>query len=659
MKYQRPAFLFIVITVALLVLPSAADGAWFYLHDQPAPQHSNALLMDLNDPSKLTDSRHNLNQGPARWYTAPFEEDQKLFGDASITLYVEAYFLRTDLLPLQFRVLRVFLLDVSPAGVETEIGDTPATPILFLMNDTIKSKTFTIKNIDHTVPAGHSLGIRVEKTVDLLSFFPFSVLSPFFSTDILFDSTVHKSVVKAPLNMTEGGIDIECYSQEQSVKPGQEAVYEIDVWNRGNTKETVTLTHNAPSNWNVTIEPATLQVPPLFLNYTDVTVIPPDNAQPGDFLNFTITAQSQTGTDSLWLNTTVTALTYGVDVRGESGKEGQPGDSVDYSFTVTNTGDLEDTYTLSVTATSGWNATLDAREITLQPGQNKQVMVSVAIPSHAANGTTSQLTLTAQSQQDPDTSDSASVTTTVVLGVTGDEEKSFWESAGPTILFVLFILGVVSLLALAVLLTYYAKKYVEVRCEERMKEIAPGYAADYTITLTNPLERVEGGKHRLNYQLAIGGEIPDTWEVDLDKEVVTLDGGESTQVTLHVAAPQQASLDEWASVDLIVKPVKIRGKTEKINLTTLLREPRIKLQVSQVEHTPQTFKEGDRVVSRVTITNVGEATADHTTIKLLVNGKEKNRIEGLTVPLGGRTEVSIPWVAEPGENRVKIIALQE
>ncbi|MDD3491884.1 MAG: NEW3 domain-containing protein [Candidatus Thermoplasmatota archaeon] len=658
MKFPRPAFLFIVTVATLLVLPGMAHGAYFYLHDQPAPQHSNALLMDMSDPGKLTDSRHDLNQGPARWYTAPLEEEQKLFGDASITLYIEAYFLRTDLLPLQFRVLRVFLLDVSPAGVETEIGDTPATPMVFLMNDTIKSKTFNIKNIDHTLSAGHSLGIRVEKTVDPLSFFPFSILSPFFSTDILFDSTVHKSLVKAPFNVTEGGIELECYPQQRSVKPGQEAVYEIDVWNRGSAKETVTLTHNAPSNWNVTIEPATLQVPPLFLNYTDVTVVPPDDAQPGDFMNCTITAQSQTGTASLWLNTTVAALTYGVDVRGGGNQQGKPGDTVTYDFTVTNTGDLEDTYTLSVTATSGWNATLDTGEITLQAGQSQHVTATLTIPSDATNGSTGQLTLTVQSQNSAER-DSTSVTTTAVLAAGDDDRESFWEGSRSTILFALFLLGAAALLAVAVLLTYYAKKYVEVRCEERMKEIAPGYHAHYTVTLTNPLERTEGGKNRLNYQLAIGGEIPDTWEVELDKEVVTLDGGESTPVALRVAAPERASLDEWASVDVIVKPVKIRGKTEKINLTTLLREPRIRLQVSQVEHTPQRFKEGDRVTSRITIANVGEATADNATVKLLVNGKERNRIEGLTIPLEGRVEVSMPWVAEPGENRIEIVALQE
>jgi hypothetical protein len=248
-------------------------------------------------------------------------------------------------------------------------------------------------------------------------------------------------------------------------------------------------------------------------------------------------------------------------------------------------------------------------------------------------------------------------TTAVIVGGGGGDDPSFWDSTGTKLLFALFIIGVGLLVAIAILLTYYTKKYVDVTAEERMKEIAPGYATTYTLTLTNTLEPSERRKHQLNYQLALNGEIPDTWETDLDRELVTLGGGESTEVTLHVAVPATASLEEWASIDVIVKPVKFRGKTEKLNVATLLRNPRIILKVDQVYHEPEAFKEGDRVVSHVTIRNVGEATADSASVILYVNGREKNRVEELTVPLGGHVDIAIPWVAESGENRIEIKSL--
>jgi len=658
MKSRMPIFSILVVIITALSLSSLVEGAVLYLHDDVAPEHSNAMLMDLQGPSKLSPSMSNLNDGPLRWYTAPFEEDTRLFGDASITLFIEAYFLRSDLLPLQFRVIRIFLLDVSPAGVEIAIGSTAATPIFFVTNNTIKDKEFTINNIEHTIPLGHTLGIRVEKSVDLLSLFPFSVLQPFFSTDILFDSTTATSILEAPFDAATGELELETYPQEQSVKPGEEAIYEIAVRNHGTIRDNVTITHNAPTSWNVTIDPAILEVPEGFLNYCEVYVAPPPDAEPGTYLNFTITAQGQVGIAEIWLNTTVAELTYGITVHGGAGQAGQPGDILSYSFVIDNTGDLADTYTLSLT--SGWNASLSTDNVSLEPGEQQAVTVSITIPQDAANNSKSTLTLTAQSQTSTSRDSSSVITTAIVTADNGGDTNSFWDSTSATFFFfVLFIAGIGILVVLAALLTYYAKKYVDVGCGEQMKEIAPGYAAEYTIMLTNPLEPSEKGKHRLNYQLALGGELPDTWVADLDRELVTLGGGESTEVTLRVVAPMHASLDEWASIDIIIKPVKIRGKTEKVNVATLLREPRVHLKVDDVTHEPATFKEGDRIVSTITLTNVGEATTDSASVLLFVNGREKNRVEKLTVSLQGYAKVAMPWVAEPGENRIEIKALQE
>ena len=187
-----------------------------------------------------------------------------------------------------------------------------------------------------------------------------------------------------------------------------------------------------------------------------------------------------------------------------------------------------------------------------------------------------------------------------------------------------------------------------------MKEVPPGYSADYKITIKNPLEKIKGGKNRLNYKLAVGGEIPEKWNAELDKDVVTLDGGEKAEINLHIEVPKEASMDEWASIDVIAKPVGKRSKGEKINVATLLREPRVSLEIESVEHEPKKFKEGEKVISKITITNKGEAPASDAQVILYVNGKEKNRVGGLAVPVGSHVEVDIPWVAEPGENRVTV-----
>jgi len=57
--------------------------------------------MDSSNPASMIDAKQDLNVGPATWYTPPFQSDQKIYGDVSISLFIEAYFLRTDILPLQ------------------------------------------------------------------------------------------------------------------------------------------------------------------------------------------------------------------------------------------------------------------------------------------------------------------------------------------------------------------------------------------------------------------------------------------------------------------------------------------------------------------------------------------------------------------------------
>ena len=341
-----------IIAVFIIGISSYADaqGTYFWLHDDSIPGR-NAEVMDTSQPMKSVDSTWDLNDGDARWYTAPFDEDQHINGDIEISIFIEAFFPMMNIIPLQFRVIRVYVLDVSPTWSENEIGSSRATPLFFLSNDTIKEKEFTI-NIDHVIPAGHRLGIRIEKSFDILSFFPFSLISPFFSTNVVYDSIFHKSYVYVPLNVTGGGIDIECYPQTREVKAGKEASYTVVIYNNGAVDDTITLSHTVKKmrggDWDVAIDPSQLIVEGNYLNYSYITVTAPQTAQPGDFLNITLTAEGSTGTDSLWLNTSIAEPVYGVDVKGGGSKQASPGDSVVYTFTVKNTGDLSDTYNLSV-----------------------------------------------------------------------------------------------------------------------------------------------------------------------------------------------------------------------------------------------------------------------------------------------------------------------
>ena len=78
------------------------------------------------------------------------------------------------------------------------------------------------------------------------------------------------------------------------------------------------------------------------------------------------------------------SLPYDVDLSGHRGGLAPPGDSLKYEFTLTNTGDNSDTYTLRAISSSGWaDITLMPNSILLEPGASNDFTVQVNIPSKA------------------------------------------------------------------------------------------------------------------------------------------------------------------------------------------------------------------------------------------------------------------------------------
>jgi archaellum component FlaG (FlaF/FlaG flagellin family) len=90
--------------------------------------------------------------------------------------------------------------------------------------------------------------------------------------------------------------------------------------------------------------------------------------------------------------------------------EGYRSGTVDYTLTVTNTGDTPDAYTLAVTGT--WTTTVSGLGGALDPDQGRAFTVTVEVPAGAALGESDLTTLTLTSQGDPIQQASAAITTT-------------------------------------------------------------------------------------------------------------------------------------------------------------------------------------------------------------------------------------------------------
>jgi len=225
--------LLIILLLLSFTVSAAAENTYYYFSDTDHPEHEGFKLLDYSQPTDTFSSYINLDEQPALWATMPFSADTKINGDVSITVFIEADFIRPELLPIQVKIIKASLIDVAPSGNVEVIGATRPTPLVFIRNETLKSTTFKLDNIEYVVSAGHSLGVKIEKTFDILSYFPFSIFSPFFSTNVLYDASYTKSYVLIPFNITGEGISLQCFSPEKEVRPGEDAIYTLIVYNNG------------------------------------------------------------------------------------------------------------------------------------------------------------------------------------------------------------------------------------------------------------------------------------------------------------------------------------------------------------------------------------------------------------------------------------------
>ncbi|HEY1016190.1 MAG TPA: Ig-like domain-containing protein, partial [Herpetosiphonaceae bacterium] len=125
---------------------------------------------------------------------------------------------------------------------------------------------------------------------------------------------------------------------------------------------------------------------------------------------------------TVWSFLTVPAQ-RGLDLTASAAEGSAPaGGQVRFSLTLTNTGNVADSYALSRSGGS-WTASFPATVGPLAPGQGATIQVTVDVPAGAANGASDALTLTARSQGDP------SVARTAPFTARNSSVRSFTLSA--------------------------------------------------------------------------------------------------------------------------------------------------------------------------------------------------------------------------------------
>ena len=194
---------------------------------------------------------------------------------------------------------------------------------------------------------------------------------------------------------------------------GQTLSYTLEITNSGNSPDTFNL-GSSGNLWATQVLPASVSLPAGAAGSFQVQVTIPAGALGTESDAATITATSRadpTKSDTAQIVTTVTPF-YGVTLSPGSAQSGPAGSQVIYSLTITNTGNLSDSFTLAATG-QAWSTALSAAQVSLAPAASTVFTVTVTIPSGAANNASDTVSITAASQNDASQSSSAVLTTTV------------------------------------------------------------------------------------------------------------------------------------------------------------------------------------------------------------------------------------------------------
>jgi uncharacterized repeat protein (TIGR01451 family) len=231
------------------------------------------------------------------------------------------------------------------------------------------------------------------------------------------DQTSDHEPQVANLSILHFGTDLAPATDARSGDPGTEVTYTLSLTNTGRATDSYTLSLDTPNPaWTTVINPETVTYlaggasTPITVK---VTVAPGAPPMATDTAKIKAVSQGDASLkDSVTLTTTAN-LAHGVSVTPQvETRNGPPGEMVEYTLVVKNTGNVTDSFNVSLGNTPVWTPIIDPLAITnLAPGATATVSVKVTIPPSTPYGQTDVVEVVITSTGDPAKTITSTLTT--------------------------------------------------------------------------------------------------------------------------------------------------------------------------------------------------------------------------------------------------------
>lgn len=205
------------------------------------------------------------------------------------------------------------------------------------------------------------------------------------------------------------GVDVHTTRPQVTVRPGTSAEIPVVADQVLQVHREIDLTVDATETWSPSFEVSWIQpksaevrtvdfgpevelvVRPLEeFNRTTLTLSVPESTPPGTYpITFSGTARNETGffADEVSLTSEVTVPPFGLDASGQETRFlVQPGGAVVNGIEIANTGEMRDTYDLSLTGEPAEWASLERDVVEVDAGGSVTVPLTVEIAPNASNG---------------------------------------------------------------------------------------------------------------------------------------------------------------------------------------------------------------------------------------------------------------------------------